>query len=136
MQTEQTMARGISMDVETFRNWLERYIRSQEQCQPEAIKDLFAEEGVFWWGPFNEARHGVDQICSHHKNALSHQENTEYEYEILAVRETYGIAKFRLSLNDLVPCKPDTYEGIFLVYLNDENKCTLFQQWYNSTIQR
>ena len=49
--------------------------------------------------------------------------------------DDYGIAKFYLTLNDLAPNEPDTYEGIFLVYLNDNNRCTLFQEWYNSTTQ-
>lgn len=121
------------MTEEIFRDWLERYLRPQEQCDPEAIKELFSEEGVYWWGPFNEPRHGVNSIYMHHKNALSHQEDIKYTYEILATSEDYGIAKFYLTLNDLVPDEPDTYEGIFLVYLNDKKKCTLFQEWYNST---
>ena len=121
------------MTGQSFRDWLERYLRPQEQRNPEVIKELFSEEGVYWWGPFNEARHGVNAIYMHHKNALSHQENIKYTYEILATTEDYGIAKFHLTLKDLVPHEPDTYEGIFLVYLNDENKCTLFQEWYNST---
>ena len=121
------------MKNENFKFWLEKYLRAQEEHKPEVIKELFAENGVYWWGPFNEARHGVEAIYEHHKNALSHQENIKYVYEILAVTDKYGIAKFHLTLNDLAPNEPDTYEGIFMINLNDNNKCTLFQEWYNST---
>lgn len=123
------------MQKEEFKCWLEKYLRCQEQHKPEIIKEIFAEDGVYWWGPFNEARHGVEAIYQHHKKALSHQENIKYTYEILATTDDYGIAKFYLTLKDLAPNEPETYDGIFLVYLNDSNKCTLFQEWYHGTMK-
>jgi hypothetical protein len=117
------------MTAEIFRDWLERYLRPQENSDPEAVPELFANDGVYWWGPYSEPRNGAEAIYAHHKNALSHQEEIKYSYEILATTEEYGLAKVNLTLKDLTPNSPGEYECIFKVYLNSENKCTLFQEW-------
>jgi hypothetical protein len=121
------------MTTEAFRDWLEQYLRPQEKRNAEKIKELFAADGVYWYGPYYSPRRGVQAIYEHHRNALSHQENLKYRYEILATTSECGIAKFYLQLRDLIPGEPNRYEGIFLVYLNSQNQCTLFQEWYHST---
>lgn len=120
------------MTREAFRIWLEKYLRPQERGNPELIKEIFAEGATYCWGPFNESRHGLEAIYDHHKNALSHQADLQYDYEVLAVTEEHGIARFHLRLKELMEGEPNEYDGIFVVQLNQENKCTLFQEWYHS----
>ena len=120
------------MTRDDFRDWLERYLRPQEKCDPECMWDTFAEDGVYWWGPFNEARHGIHAIYAHHKNALSHQNDLKYTYQILTVTDECGIARFHLTLVDHVPGEPNEYDGILVVRLNDEKKSVLFEEWYHS----
>ena len=121
------------MTRESFQAWLDAYLRRQEHRDPEVIKEIFAEDCVYWWGPFNEARRGLQAAYEHHKNALSHQTDLRYDYRILATTDDYGIARFRLSLVDHAPGEPNTYDGIFLVHLDERNKCTLFEEWYHGT---
>lgn len=123
------------MTKATFEKWLDDYLRPQELRSAEKIKDLFAADGVYWWGPFYEARHGVDAIYEHHRNALSHQTDLKYDYEILAVTDQYGIARFHLVLNELTEGEPTEYDGIFLVHLNHDDRCTLFEEWYHSRMR-
>ncbi len=120
------------MTEASFAQWLENYLRPQEQRSAEKIKGLFAEDGVYFWGPFYEARRGVEAIYAHHRNALSHQTDLRYDYDILAVTEKCGIARFHLVLKDLVEGEPSEYDGIFLVHLNPDGRCSLFQEWYHS----
>ena len=121
------------MTESDFNEWLEKYLRPQEQRSADKIKEIFTEDGVYWWGPYEEPRQGVDAIYEHHRNALSHQEDIHYSYEILATTEAYGLARFYLKIKDHNPGAPNRYEGIFMVHLNEENKCTLFEEWYNFT---
>ena len=116
-----------------FRDWLEAYLRPQERKDAEPIKELFAEDGVYYWGPFNPSREGVAAIYEHHRNALSHQRELDYSYTILAVKDDHGVARFDLTLVDDRPGEPNTYQGIFQVHVNAEGKCTLFEEWYHST---
>jgi hypothetical protein len=121
------------MDRDMFDQWLQRYIDCQERGEPEGIRQLWAEDGVYWWGPFEEPRYGVEAVYEHHRDALSHQSDWKCECEVLAVTDKYGIARFHLTLNDEMLGAPNTYDGIFLVHLDDEGRCTLFQEWYHST---
>jgi hypothetical protein len=121
------------MNKDMFEQWLQSYIDCQQRGEPETIRELWAEDGVYWWGPFEEPRYGVEAVYEHHRNALSHQSDWACEYRILSVTAEYGIAHFHLSLSDDMPGEPNTYDGIFLVHLNDEGKCTLFQEWYHGT---
>lgn len=121
------------MTRKIFRQWLESYLRRQEQRDATVVREVFTQDGVYCWGPFNPPRHGVEAIYEHHRNALSHQTDIKYEYTILAATKKGGLAHFRLKLNDQMPGEPNNYDGIFLVHLNDEGKCTLFEEWYHST---
>ena len=121
------------MTREMFEEWMEAYIRRQEQGDPEVINELWTEDGEYWWGPFNEPRYGLQAIYDHHKNALSHQDDWKCKYRILATTAEYGIAQFYLTLNDQTEGAPNTYDGIFLVHLNDSGKCTRFEEWYHHT---
>lgn len=121
------------MTPHVFQKWLESYLRRQEQRDATVVRELFAEDGVYWWGPFCSPRRGVEAVYEHHRNALSHQSDIKYEYQILATTEKHGVARFHLRLNDHMPNEPNTYDGIFVVQLNEERKCTLFEEWYHST---
>ncbi len=121
------------MTKDQFEKWLEEYLKPQEKRSAEKIKELFAEDGVYWYGPYFEPRKGVDAIYDHHRNALSHQEQINYKWKVLAITDEYGIAWFDLTLKDIQPGEPGAYQGIFKIHINDQNKCTLFEEWYNFT---
>lgn len=121
------------MTEAVFRRWLDAYTRRQEQRDPDVVKELFAADCVYWWGPFNEPRRGRQATYEHHRNALSHQTEIAYSCEVLATTADYGVARFRLSLVDHIPGEPNAYDGIFVVHLAGDGKCTLFEEWYHST---
>lgn len=114
-----------------YSNWLKKYLKEQEKKNAGIIKELFDKDGEYWWGPFNKPCIGLEAIYEHHSKALSHQDDIKYEYEVLAVNKNFCLAKFYLKVNDLMPNEPNTYEGIFQVFLNDAGKCLLFKEWYN-----
>ena len=120
------------MTRQEFQQWLETYLRRQELRDATVVRELFAEDGIYWWGPFCPPRHGVEAIYEHHRNALSHQSDIKYEYEILATTEKL-VARFHLTLHEQIPNEPNTYDGIFVIQFNKERKCTLFEEWYHST---
>lgn len=115
-----------------FRQWLEDYLRPQEQRSAERIKDLFTDDGVYCWGPFNESRHGVDAIYEHHRKALARQDEIHYDYAVLAVTEAFGLAHFHLTIHEINEDRRDEYDGIFKVHLDETGRCTLFEEWYHS----
>ena len=122
------------MTQESFADWLEKYVRPQERGDAEMIKEIFSEDGVYWFGPFNPPCHGLQAIYEHHKNALARQKGNKFEYRILATTEEYGIARFRLTLSRMSTGENMEYDGIFLVYLDDSNRCTRFEEWLDRRV--
>ncbi len=117
---------------EMFEQWLDDYLRPQQQRSAEKIKDLFTQDATYSYGPYFEPRVGLDAIYNHHKNALSHQDDLDYAWKVLAIAENYGLAHFHMTLTDHVEGEPNTYDGVFLVYLNAEGKCTRFEEWWHA----
>ncbi len=117
---------------EAFEQWLDDYLRPQQQRSAEKIKELFTEDATYAYGPFFEPRVGIDAIYNHHKNALSHQNDLKYTWNVLAVTEDYGLAHFHLTLTEQVEGEPNTYDGVFLVYLNAHGRCTRFEEWWHA----
>lgn len=115
-----------------FADWLEKYVRPQERGDAGMIKELFAEDAVYWYGPFTPPRHGVEAICEHHQNALTRQTGNKFEIKILTTTEAFGIAHFRLTLTRLNTGEHMEYVGVFQVFLNESNECTSFQEWYHT----
>jgi hypothetical protein len=37
------------MDLESFRNWLERYFAAWGSNEPDDVAALFAEDAEYWW---------------------------------------------------------------------------------------
>ena len=50
------------MDRASFERWLHEYVRRQEQGDATVVRELWADDGVYWWGPFNQPRRGVQAI--------------------------------------------------------------------------
>lgn len=122
-----------SLSEDNLRQWLEQYTTTQECGNAEAIRTLFADESVYWWGPFYEPRVGVEAVYEHHRKALTRQFFRDYRFDIWAVREQDGIAWFQLRIENRENGRLSDYEGIFQIFLDKENKCKLFKEWYNYT---
>ncbi len=120
------------MDRDSFESWLESYVRPWEARNPEPMRDIWAEDATYWWGPYNDPRHGREAIHAHHVNAIDNQEDIKFKYEILATSRDTGVARFWLNLVNRKTGLRSEYDGIFAVCLNADNRCTLFQEWYHS----
>ncbi|HDY64675.1 MAG TPA: nuclear transport factor 2 family protein [Phycisphaerae bacterium] len=116
-----------------YEQWLENYLVLHMARDASRIPELFAEDGVYWYGPYYQPRNGVDAIYEHHQNALSHQEDIKCKWKILAVTDEFALAWFDLTLKDLMEDEPNAYQGIIKFTLDDEGKCTFFEEWYNCT---
>ena len=122
------------LDKAVYEKWLSDYLTPQMSRDASQIPSLFADDGVYWYGPYYEPRCGVEAIYQHHRNALSYQEDIKYKWKLLSVTsDGEALAWFDLSLNDLTKGAPNAYQGIFKFTLNDQGKCTLFEEWYNFT---
>ena len=120
------------MTENELRNWLDKYAAAWEGQNPGAAAALFTADGTYAWGPFNEPIQGPDAIKAAWEYATKgQQEEIKFGYEVLAVTEERGIARWWASMKVKSTGKQVRMEGIFLVTLTADGLCTVFREWWN-----
>ena len=119
------------MDHDSFKAWLYLYSKAWTERNPELIRDLFAQDAKYLEKPFSAPFDGIDSIIQYWHGVAQTQKDVSFQYKILAINQDLGIAHFTASFlrNHTTPVKLD---GIFLVKLNSQNKCTRFEEWWQS----
>ena len=82
--------------------------------------------------PFEEPIKGIDAIRKYWNVVSETQKDVKFEFEILDTHHSRGISHWKSSFvrpnqNVLV-----SLDGVLVAHLNSENKCTLFQEWWQS----
>jgi ketosteroid isomerase-like protein len=119
------------MDEQRLESWLDAYGRAWETRDADAAAKLFTEEGIYAWGPFHEPIRGPEAIHEAWVNATARQDQLRFGYEVLAMTEDGGIARWWASMFALPSRTPTRMEGIFLVSLADDGRCEVFREWWN-----
>jgi hypothetical protein len=114
--------------------WLDAYGDAWERLDVDAFVSVFAEDALYYWGPFGEPLHGHDEIRARTAAALSRQTDVHFGHEPLAITpDGRGICRWWVSARP--PEEPSTIEedeGIFLVTFGDDGRCVDFREWWNA----
>jgi ketosteroid isomerase-like protein len=119
------------MDRTTFENWLDAYKRVWEDRDPEAAADLFTADANYFETPFEAPARGREGIRDYWSDATRYQEGVEFSYEVLATTENTGIAHWHTEFTRLASNSTVELDGIFLVELDADGKCTGFREWWH-----
>ena len=120
------------MDENSFKSWLELYGRAWKTLNPSLISELFTKEATYHEKQFDKPITGIDAIIEYWNIVSQTQKDVEFDYEIIAVTPTQGIAHWIASFTRENPKTRVELDGIFVVNLNSENKCTQFREWWHS----
>ena len=120
------------MTLEELDRWLGAYGRAWERKDVDTFLDCFAEDVVSYRGPWDEPLAGHDEIRQRTEQAIASQEDIQFGHEPLAITpDGRGIARWWVSIRS-----PDNTieedDGIFLVTLDADGRCTDFREWWNS----
>ena len=114
--------------------WLGVYGRAWERRDVDAFVACFAEDALYQWGPWSEPLNGHDEIRARTEQAVAQQEGVRFGHEPLAITpDGRGIARWWVSMDVPAEGTVEEYEGIFLVTLDVEGRCTDFREWWNSS---
>jgi uncharacterized protein (TIGR02246 family) len=119
--------------LDALQSWLEAYGDAWERQDPPAAAALFSDDGVYVWGPFNDPIRGRDAIRDAWDAATrGNQSGIRFGSEVLAVTEDgRGIARWWASMMAVRTQKPMRMEGVFLITLDADGRCSLFREWWN-----
>jgi hypothetical protein len=119
--------------VEQLSAWLDAYADAFERQDPAAATALFTPDASYQWGPFGDLLHGPEEIGAKWAAAIDPPETeVQFGYEVLAVTEAIGIARWMASHTYPRERKIVRYDGIFAVSLTGESLCNEFREWWNS----
>jgi ketosteroid isomerase-like protein len=119
------------MDQTKFTDWLDAYKRAWETRDPEAAANLFTANATYQETPFEDPVRGREGIRDYWSDVTRYQEGIEFSYEVLATTETGGIAHWRSGFTRLTSNSAVELDGIFLVKLDADGKCTEFREWWH-----
>jgi SnoaL-like protein len=120
------------MNEQQFRRWLDAYAQAFIGQNGRAAAALFAYDATYQWGPFGDLLRGPEAIRRKWGESMDPRAEERFEYEVLAVTDEIGIARWIASSH--LPSHPDVthYDGIFAVRLGADTLCTEFREWWNS----
>lgn len=119
------------MEQATFKSWLEAYGRAWMGRNPQAAADLFAEDGSYQVTPFVEAMRGRPAIFEYWSNVARTQESIQFAYEILAVSQEAGIARWWASFLIVPQGLQTRLDGILLIILDADGRCQSLREWWH-----
>jgi uncharacterized protein (TIGR02246 family) len=119
------------MDETSFQQWLEAYGRAWERRDPQAAAELYAEDGTYQVTPSLEPLRGRQAILDYWTEVARTEIDISFGYEILDVAERFGIARWHATFVRTPPGLPTKLDGIFVISLNAEGKCTSLREWWH-----
>ena len=121
------------MTRDGFKAWLDSYGRGWINQDPSITLSLFSDDATYMYTPFHKIMRGKDEIRRYvEKGAVGLQADIEFEYEILAVTETFGINRWKAALTWKPTGERLRFDGIYQVFLNERNLCTCFNEWWHA----
>jgi SnoaL-like domain len=119
------------MHISPFQQWLDAYGSAWQTRNPQAAVALYTDDGTYQVTPFLEPLRGSRAILDYWTEITRTAENISFAYEILTVTEQFGIAHWQASFVRTPPGLPTKLDGIFVIRLNVEGKCTSLREWWH-----
>ena len=119
------------MDMERFKSWLDSYGRAWESQDPQSFANLFTDYASYHANPFSEPLSGRSAILEYWSTVIRSQEQIQFSYEVLSVNKESGIAHWWASFVHIPSKTKVKLDGIFIISLNGENRCSDFKQWWH-----
>jgi hypothetical protein len=121
----------MTKNVVVFNSWLDAYRQAWENRNPEAAAALFTENGTYQVTPFLEPISGRKAIFEYWSEVARTEEDITFGYEILAANHELNIARWSASFVIVPPGLQTKLDGIFLISLDGQGRCTSLQEWWH-----
>jgi uncharacterized protein (TIGR02246 family) len=114
------------VDRNRIERWVERYVGAWNSNDPNDIGSLFAKDGIYRTGPFDQPWRGRHEIVDCWLDRKDEPGNTEFDYRVLATDNDLGIVQGWTKY--LQP--PTEYGNLWLIKLDPEGRCTEFTEYW------
>lgn len=120
------------MNRDSLQLWLDKYVEAWRTYDPAQIRHLFSEDAVYFYSPFDEESHlrGREAIVDDWLKVPDAVGSWEAHYAPVAVEGNVGVAQGRTRYFDADGSVKRQFDNIFVIYFNDEGRCTRFTEWF------
>ena len=117
------------MTREQLDGWLRAYGAAWEARDGERAAALFAEDGLYCWGPLEPPLRGRDAIRARWTEATRDQRNVSFRHELLGIDGTRGFVRWWSSFDE--DGAHVELDGVFVLDFGGGNGlCTRLQEWW------
>ena len=121
------------MTRDDLQNWLNRYVEAWRANKPETIAELFSEDAVYSFHPYDEgeqAARGRDQIVTAWLETPDDPTSWEANYQAFAVDDDRAVATGTSRYLAAGDKEERFYHNCFLMRFDREGRCTEFTEFY------
>lgn len=120
------------MDRESVQLWLDRYIDAWRTYDPSKIGELFSEDAVYLYSPWDEDRplRGREAIVADWLEEPNEAGSWEARYVPVVVEGTVGIAQGRTRYFRSDGTIEREFDNIFVLHFDEAGRCERFTEWY------
>lgn len=112
-----------------FQVWIDRYAKASLPRDAEEIALLFNPDALYYESPFNPPHHGQLATIPCWQEIANNLDEIEFSYQILAVFNHAGIARWHSQKKRLPSGEMLVLDGIFVVEMDLFGRCRLFREW-------
>ncbi|MBP9718870.1 MAG: nuclear transport factor 2 family protein [Candidatus Levybacteria bacterium] len=118
------------LDEKVFKKWMDTMGKAWTTKDTSLAVSLFDDSATYAATPYREVLKGKDAIHHYWESGMSTQEKITFDYEILAVKDNYGIAHAWGSM--MQDGKDEAWDGIFWATFAENGKCNIWREWWVS----
>ena len=118
------------MTPDRLDNWLRDYGAAWEGRDAELVASLFAEDGVYCWGPHEPPIEGRDAIRERWSRTTGHQREVAFRHELLGIDGDRGFARWWSTITDTDTGSRVELDGVFVLDFAADGLCTQLQEWW------
>ena len=120
-----------SLTSNEFKQWLEQYGKASQENDAKASAELFTQNARYYESPFDDPMVGREAIYQYWIKGAQTLKDKTAGYEILAVRDNVGIARWQSTFVHIQSGKRAALDCMFLVEFDDNGQCSLFREWWH-----
>jgi hypothetical protein len=110
--------------------WLGDYGAAWEARDGELAASLFAEDGVYCWGPHDPPLQGREAIRDRWSLATGNQRDVAFRHEILGTDGARAFARWWSTFVDRSTGSRVELDGVFVLDFADDGLCARLQEWW------
>ena len=118
------------MNRESLQAWLDKYVEAWRTYEPSQIKDLFSEDALYFYSPFDDPVRGREAIVSAWLAEPDPAGSWEAHYAPVAVEGNVGIAQGRTHYPPRGGGVERKFDNIFVMHFDEAGRCARFTAWF------